>query len=132
MKKNKPLNFLHEMICQATGVSPKLAPTIERLMREHIFHSTLDWQTAEQLEQGAREAHALYKLAPPYFDTWSALLAAAYKRMKADKRLASARERGKPEAIAKAEEYLGQCKYEEEWLGDVCTRPGDKFFGGRA
>ena len=28
-------------------------------MREDIFHSTLDWQTHEQLEDAARQAFAL-------------------------------------------------------------------------
>jgi hypothetical protein len=132
MKKTKPLNFLHEMICKATGVSPKLAPTIERLMREDIFHSTLDWQTAEELENGAREAYELYRLAKPYYDMWSALLGAVYKRMTADQRLANAHKRGKPEAIAKAEEHLRWCKYREEWLGTLCTGLADRFFGERA
>ena len=29
---------------------------IEDIMRRDIFHSTLDWQTREQLEDGARQA----------------------------------------------------------------------------
>ncbi len=100
-------------------------------MREDIFHSTLDWQTREELEQGAREAYALYKLAPQYFDTWTALLKAVYKRMGANERLAKTRTQGKPEAIAKAEAQLTRCQQREEWLGDLSLRLGERFFGGR-
>jgi hypothetical protein len=132
VKRAKPPSFLHELICEVTGISPKRAPTIEQLMREHIFHSTLDWQTAEELKDGACRAYELYKQASTYFDTASAWQAAVYKRMKAEMRLANARKRGKFEAIAKAEEYLARCNDEEEWLGAVCTRLSDKFLGERA
>lgn len=36
---------------------------IEELMRHVIFHSTLDWQTREQLHAGAREALAVIHMA---------------------------------------------------------------------
>lgn len=45
-----------EIIMGATGCSMVQAAKIEEVMRDDIFHSTLDWQTREQLEQAAREA----------------------------------------------------------------------------
>jgi hypothetical protein len=51
------------VINEATGVTdPETLAEIEDLMRNVIFHSTLDWQTREQLHQGAREAHQLMKV----------------------------------------------------------------------
>jgi hypothetical protein len=43
-----------DIIRQATGCTDAEAPEIEDVMRNVIFHSTLDWQTREQLEEAAR------------------------------------------------------------------------------
>jgi len=44
-------------ISKATGVTdPEELARIEDCMRQDIFHSTLDWQTARQFDRGAREA----------------------------------------------------------------------------
>lgn len=45
-----------EIIRQATGCAPAEAARIEDVMRNVIFHSTLDWQTREELEDAARLA----------------------------------------------------------------------------
>lgn len=45
-----------EIIRQATGCTPAEAAKIEDVMRNVIFHSTLDWQTREELEDAARLA----------------------------------------------------------------------------
>ncbi len=50
-------------ISAATGVTD--AATLEKIedtMRHVVFHSTLDWQTAEILEQGAREAYGIVRI----------------------------------------------------------------------
>ena len=54
---NGKLTGNQALIQEATGVTD--LEHIERnedTMRHVIFHSTLDWQTREQLMQGAREA----------------------------------------------------------------------------
>ena len=44
-------------ISEATGVTdPAELASIEEVMRQDIFHSTLDWQTKAQLQEAAREA----------------------------------------------------------------------------
>ena len=51
----KPTGY-QVLIQEATGVTElDHIERIEDTMRNVIFHSTLDWQTREQLEQGARE-----------------------------------------------------------------------------
>lgn len=46
------------IISDATGVTdPGLLREIEDVMRHDIFHSTLDWQTREELEDAARMAY---------------------------------------------------------------------------
>jgi hypothetical protein len=50
-------------ISEATGVTDaEDLADIEDCMRHDIFHSTLDWQTREQLKRGAREAWQLVQL----------------------------------------------------------------------
>lgn len=49
-------SFYQGLIMEATGVSKRDADYVEDIMREDIFHSTLDWQSRAQLVVGAREA----------------------------------------------------------------------------
>lgn len=48
-----------ELIGEATGCAGGQAAEIENVMRNTIFHSTLDWQTREELEDAARLAVAI-------------------------------------------------------------------------
>ena len=45
-----------QQIIKATNCDPSDAPRIEEIMRQHIFHSTLDWQTVRQFNNGAKKA----------------------------------------------------------------------------
>lgn len=45
-----------------TPCSEKEARVVEELMRREIFHSTLDWPTAEEFEAGARAAFQALKV----------------------------------------------------------------------
>lgn len=57
------MTFYQELISQAIGVSDlKVIEEVEDLMRNVIFHSTLDWQSREQLVQGAIEAKQVLDL----------------------------------------------------------------------
>lgn len=51
-------SWLHRLIQDATGAPTKDLARIENIMRDEIFHSTLDWQTREQLANTARQAVA--------------------------------------------------------------------------
>ena len=52
----------YDVIAEAVGVRDyKLVEAIEETMRQDIFHSTLDWQTREQLIQAARNAYAMWR-----------------------------------------------------------------------
>jgi hypothetical protein len=55
------MNSYQDLIIKATGVSGKDAGYVEDIMREDIFHSTLDWQSRAQLVRAAREAVGLLK-----------------------------------------------------------------------
>lgn len=51
-------NSLHRLIQDATKALAKDLVLIENIMRDEIFHSTLDWQTREQLADAARQSFA--------------------------------------------------------------------------
>jgi hypothetical protein len=44
------------MILEDTRCTTDDAGLIEHIMREDVFHSTLDWQTRAELRRGARRA----------------------------------------------------------------------------
>ena len=51
------MTHYQQLISEATGVTDLvLIEQIEDVMRHEIFHSTLDWQSRDQLIKGAIEA----------------------------------------------------------------------------
>lgn len=55
-------SFYRQLIIETTGVNDKDAAYVEDIMREDIFHSTLDWQSRKVFTRGAREAVAMLKV----------------------------------------------------------------------
>jgi hypothetical protein len=50
-------SLYRDIIAGATGeTDPVVLRELEEVMRRDIFHSTLDWQTREELEEAARLA----------------------------------------------------------------------------
>ena len=52
-------SFYLQLIMETLGCTEEYARAIEEIMRQDIFHSTLDWQTREQLQEAAREAQLI-------------------------------------------------------------------------
>ena len=94
------------MILAVTGAPPKLLPTLERLMRRDVFHSTLDWQSSSEFARGARQAFALYRRDAAFYDAETARLAAFFEFAQAEQAFARARADGNANAIAEAERAL--------------------------
>lgn len=82
------------LIAAATGAPESKLALLENLMRDEIFHSTLDWQSAEELAEGARCAHDLYRAAPAYFDGLLILQRAEFRLAKLESSLRKARDSG--------------------------------------
>lgn len=53
------MSIYRKLIREATGCNDEDAVLIEEIMRCDIFHSTLDWQTADELRDAARAALAI-------------------------------------------------------------------------
>ena len=62
------MNPLHQLIHEATGAAAVDVPCLENIMREEIFHSTLDWQTREQLADGAQQAQQRLEADREWYD----------------------------------------------------------------
>ena len=62
------------IIKEATNCKNEELGSIEDIMRETIFHSTLDWQSKKQLVKGAKEAYEIHneiqKLITVHGDEW--------------------------------------------------------------
>ncbi|SRR6266849_8081211 len=54
-------NYRVKRIMELLSVDQPTADKIEDIMRHDIFHSTLDWQTQQQLDTAAMEAHEIFK-----------------------------------------------------------------------
>ncbi len=72
----------------ATGASKSDLGTIENIMREEIFHSTLDWQSRKELEDAARQAFARLIQNRELYDRDRACKIAMFQKMRAESALA--------------------------------------------
>ena len=104
-RTSKPTGY-RAMIQAATGAPEKLLPTLERIMRRDVFHSTLDWQSSAEFARGARQALALYRKDAAFYDAETAQLAAFFVFAQAEQTLARTRADGNANAIAEAERAL--------------------------
>jgi hypothetical protein len=76
------MSFYQNMIIEDTGCNPTDAGLIEHIMREDIFHSTLDWQTREQLRQAACEAAQLLEANREIYELEQAQTRAIFEQMR--------------------------------------------------
>lgn len=58
--ENTTLRGYLSAIAEATGAPESSLPILEEIMRDEVFHSTLDWQSASEFREGARKAYAIY------------------------------------------------------------------------
>lgn len=75
MNDNRPnleLGFYEKAIVADTRCPPDDAWKVETVMREHIFHSTLDHLNRAQLRRGALEAWALLNAERALFEDYFA------------------------------------------------------------
>ena len=83
MKPQKRKNHLHVLIQGTTGAPDSDIAIIENIMRDDIFHSTLDWQTSEQLSYAARQAFDLLNENRDMYEFSHTSAMAAFNEMRA-------------------------------------------------
>ena len=99
MQRKKHSHY-QSLIAEATGAPDHLLPLLETLMREEVFHSTLDWQSARQLADGAMQAYDLYRSAPAYYDKDMVLQKSRFQLARIEESLAKAKGTGNQAKIA--------------------------------
>ena len=72
------------LIQEATGAPAEDLVRIENIMRDEIFHSTLDWQSRDQLADAARQAFARLKEDRELYDLDHACRVAMFYKMRAE------------------------------------------------
>jgi hypothetical protein len=65
------------------GFCTEDAAMVEDIMRNHVFHSTLDWQSAAELQRGAHKAWAILEADRTIFEDHYRGMRAAFEQMKA-------------------------------------------------
>lgn len=76
------LGFYEKMIVTDSGCNYSDAWKVERVMRDDIFHSSLDSLSRAQLRLGARKAFALLGVERPMYEEYFAQTRRVFEEMK--------------------------------------------------
>ena len=111
-----------QLIAAATGAATSKLAILENIMRDEIFHSTLDWQTSDQLAAAARQAHDIYRSAPCFYDMEAIHQKAVYNLSKLESRLAKARSSGDAAKIQDLETRVSLARLFEQSAREALPR----------
>ena len=103
----------HELIAEATGAGDDVLPILEQIMREDVFHSTLDWQSAREFRTGAKKAYRIYLADADYYRASARHRKASFHLFGAELEVEAARASGSARQIASAERALEIARIEE-------------------
>jgi hypothetical protein len=76
------MSSYQETIIKDTDCQPADAPMIEHIMREDIFHGTLDWQTGTELRRAAHEAAKILAADRSLYEEYFAKTRAVFEEMR--------------------------------------------------
>lgn len=100
-------------IAEATGAPAEVLPILERIMREEVFHSTLDWQTPRQFRAGAKKAYQIYAGDAEFFQIEARLRRASFHLLGAENALQEARSSADAAKVVAAEVAHEKARFEE-------------------
>lgn len=75
------MSAYEDAIIEGTRCSRADAAMIEDIMRNEVFHSTLDWQTRAQFRKGARRAARILEQNRELFKDFRAQIRASFEQM---------------------------------------------------
>lgn len=101
-------------IADATGAHQMHLPIIENIMRDVIFHSTLDWQTKEQFDAGAQEAYAEYQSNSGFYNAEYKVNFLSFRLTKAEAKLAASVAKLDRAIVRRRPDRIKQCEVEVE------------------
>ena len=111
-----------ELISTATGAPVAKVAILENIMRDEIFHSTLDWQTADLLAVAARQAHDIYRSAPCFYDMRAIHHKGSHALLKLESRLAAACASGDAAKIQDLETRVSLARRSEQSAREALPR----------
>ena len=111
-----------KLIFAATGAPVTKLAILENIMRDVIFHSTLDWQTADQLAVAARQAHDIYRSAPCFYEMGAIHHKAVHALMKLEVRLAKVCSSGDAAKIQELETRVSLARRSEQSAREALPR----------
>lgn len=107
------LTAYEERIAEATGAPDAILPILENIMRQEVFHSTLDWQDDEQFTAGARRALRIFLGNRRLYETEAAFHQSRCLRVEAEQTLAAVQATGDQNAIRAATRALVTARNQE-------------------
>ena len=107
------LTVYEKLIAKATSASDTILPILENIMRDEVFHSTLDWQDDAQFTAGARRALRIFLSNRRLYETEAAFHQARFLRIRSEQALAAVQASGNRNAIRVAAKALAEAKGEE-------------------
>jgi hypothetical protein len=100
------LSSYQEMIQEFTNAAIDELPILENIMRNEVFHSTLDWQTRAQFRTGAKKALKLFQEDREFYLANHRLKHASFRAFAAEQELARISQTEHAHAIALAKQQL--------------------------
>lgn len=101
-------------IAEATGAPSSALGMIEEIMRSEVFHSTLDWQSAEEFQKGARRAYQLYLADREFYQADAQYRRASFRLFSATERLKTLQNEGDASArLVEAQAEFEAARIEE-------------------
>lgn len=112
MKKHQSPHI--HLISTVTGARAEDMPKVEAIMRDEIFHSTLDWQSEAQLADGATRAYHLLRNHRAFYEMQFTHTATVFAESQAEVRDRDARE-ALGQAVASGRvERIEKCRVAEQ------------------
>lgn len=102
------------LISEATGARAEDLPKIENIMRDEIFHSTLDWQTEEQLADAATEAYRLLRANRALYEMHFSHMATVFEEMRSETRKRKAAEVLDRAIASGSSERIAKCRLADD------------------
>jgi hypothetical protein len=85
---NGTISGYQEQIIEILGCTPDEASLVEDIMRDEVFHSTLDWQSAAQFKRGAFKAWRMFNEDRAHYAGYRRQMQEAMRDERAAERLA--------------------------------------------
>ena len=114
------------LIAAATGARADDLHKIETIMRDEIFHSTLDWQTEAQLADAATEAYRLLRANRVLYEMHFSHMATVFEEVRSETRKRKAAEVLDRAIASGSSERIAKCRLADDKAAERLALAGRK------